>query len=824
MFCMKTRDMLTAALALVAGAVFAAKEPSARLGVDAAVRLDGDDARLMFVLFTGADSRHCLETLNEKAEKVASDRSVTYRFVRSSRNVVGSGRAVLKEAGKGVSIAHEFTAHAELKSETPGFILKLRASAFAGAAWAADGKPGLIPAKPEHTTIAEGETKAFTVTFPGGRKWTVTFPKKTKYAVLDTRRQEFDEIECCFYCGPRLKLPSGKGGALACELTASDGKVQPGVRDFHAIWPGESWVKLDVAPGIRPASALDFTRAPFRKAPAGTDGRLLATTNGEFRFSRSSDVLRRFFGCRADENELFKDKQSATAYTKNLAALGYNAIRMSRFDSRLTSEGPRGLQCNPDQVKQFDQLVAGAARDGLYSFFDIMYRRNFRWSELGIAAPGGEPPSTDLSSALCLCDDRALEAWKRLATTVYGRKNKIGRKTYPEDAAVPVVSALADGSAFGDWGSLRTLPFMRDKYGAWLADCRKKNPDFMTGAVCEKDAFSELSIHDQRAASIRRFLAECETNTVAKMKEHLLSLKSKALLGATLGHLYFHDVATLRRAAGDFSTAAFSFDSPRHLGEKYSLPYRIDNLNPLLKGSPVPSSVAWHECPDRPTCVTSWLAPGPSAWRAMSGLLVGAWAAKHGWDAVLRDGDPLDDPFAAAAERAVFALYARGDFAKDAADDALTIEKGALTVKTPRTVGGFSPQSDGRIVASPLAVTLKGAKAAVWVSSLTDAPIASSKRLLLTHLTEMQRSGTLFADSRADLMMRRGPGPMVLRDGSAQIELAVEKPSAFKVYALATDGTRAAKIPTDLKDGVLTFTACVRGQKNAQYVYEITRE
>ena len=40
----------------------------------------------------------------------------------------------------------------------------------------------------------------------------------------------------------------------------------------------------------------------------------------------------------------------------------------------------------------------------------------------------------------------------------------------------------------------------------------------------------------------------------------------------------------------------------------------------------------------------------------------------------------------------------------------------------------------------------------------------------------------------------------------------------------ATDGTRAAKIPTDLKDGVLTFTACVRGQKNAQYVYEITRE
>ena len=824
MFLMKTRDMLTAALALVAGVAFAAKEPSARLGTDAAVRLDGDDARLMFVLFTGGDSRHCLETLNEKAEKVAEDCSVPYRFVRSSRNAVGSGRAVLKPVGKGVMFSHEFTALADLKGETPGFILKLRASAFAGAQWAADGKPGLIPAEPVHTSVANGETKVFSVTFPGGRKWSLSFPKPVKYAVLDTRRWELDEIECCFFCGPKLRLVSGKNGTAVCGLMAGDDKVQPGIRGFHGVGPGESWVALDVTPGIRPASALDFSRVSFRKAPAGADGRLLATTNGEFRFSRSPDVPRRFFGCRVGSDELFTDKQSAAAYTKSLAALGYNAIRLTRFDSRLMVEGPRGLQCDIALVKQFDQLVSGAARDGLYAFYDIMYRRNFRWSELGIAAPGGDPPSTDLCSALCLCDDRALGAWRDLASAVYGRRNKIARKAYPEDAAVPVVSALADGSAFGDWGSLRALPFMREKYGEWLAAQRKKKSDFMSGSVCEKDAFSELSIHDQSAGAIRVFLAECETNAVAKMKEHLLSLKSKALLGVTLGHLHYRDVAALRASAGDFSTATFVFDPPRHLGEKWSAPYRIDNFNPLLKSSPVSGSIAWHERPDRPMCITSWQASGPSGWRAVSGLLVGAWAAKHGWDAVLRDGDPLDDPFAAATERAIFALFARGDLARDAPADALTIEGGALTVKTPRTVGGFSPKPDGRIVAAPFAATLKGAKAAVWVSSLTEAPVAKSKRLLLTHLTEMQPSGTLFADSRADLMMRRGTGPLLVRDGSAQIELAVEKPSSFRVYALATDGTRAVKIPTDLRDGVLTFTASVRGQKNAQYVYEITRD
>ena len=308
------------------------------------------------------------------------------------------------------------------------------------------------------------------------------------------------------------------------------------------------------------------------------------------------------------------------------------------------------------------------------------------------------------------------------------------------------------------------------------------------------------------------------------MKTHLLSLKSKALLGVTLGHLHFHDVAPIRSAAGEFSTGTFVFDPPRHLGERWTAPYRIDNLNPLTKGSPVSSAVAWHERSDRPMCVTAWQAPGPSGWRAVSGLLVGAWAAKHGWDAVLRDSDPLDDPFAAATERAIFALYARGDLAPDAPDDAFSIEKGSLTIKTPRTAGGFSPDPDGRIVAEPFVAQLKGAKAAVWISSLTEAPIATSKRMLLTHLTDMQTTGTLFSDSRADMMMRRGAGPLVVRDGSAQIELAVEKASTFRVHALATDGTRAARIPTEVKDGVLTFTASVRGQKNAQYVYEITRE
>ena len=110
------------------------------------------------------------------------------------------------------------------------------------------------------------------------------------------------------------------------------------------------------------------------------------------------------------------------------------------------------------------------------------------------------------------------------------------------------------------------------------------------------------------------------------------------------------------------------------------------------------------------------------------------------------------------------------------------------------------------------------------MSSLTSAPVGTAKRLLLTHLTESQAEGTLFADSRADLLMRRGSGATLLRDGSATVELAVERATAFRVFALSPDGLRQAKIPAEVKDGVLTFAVGVRGPKGAQYLYELVRE
>ena len=815
--------------ALVASAAFvcsfealpAEKVPTARMGTDAAVRMDGDDARFQFVLFSGSG---CLETVNESAAHVGSDLSLNYRFVRLPKTVLGAGRATLRSSGPSVTVAHSFTAHSTVKDQPYGFLLRLRASAFRGLQWSADGKSFGFPGEPEHTNIGRGEGKSLSFVFPGGRKWAVAFPRTMRYEVADTRRQNKDDFEIRFVFAEKLNLPIGKGVDVSCTLTPDGGRAQVAARDFHGIGPNATWVRLDRAEGIRPSSALDFSRLVPRRIPAGVDGTLVVTTNGEFRFSRRPAESQRLFGCQVGSHELFVNKQVATAYSKALTRMGYNAIRLTRLDARLVTEGLKGLQCDSDLGAKLDQLVTLASRSGIYSIIDIQNARGWSWGALGQVAPGKDPPSTSLASMFFLCDDRAIGSWNNLANAVYGRRNTVGRRNYCDDPAVPLVLALADVSPFSAWSEIRAQKGMRERYGHWLADKRKSEPDFMKGAVCEEMDFAIMPLHEKKAASIRLFLAECEVSGIAKMKGHLASLKSKALVSGLFSSHYFYDVASVRATAGDFTCDSFHIDQPRYMGERYSLPCRIDNTNPLQASSPVSGCVTWHERPERAMCIASWNAAAPSAWRASSGLLVGAWAAKHGWDALIRDVNPVADPFAAATERAVCTLFARGDMTRDAPADSFVIEKGGLTVKTPRTVGGFSPEAGGRIVAAPLAVTLKGSRAAVWVTSLTDAPVVSSKRLLLTHLTEMQTEGTLFADSRCDLMMKRGGGPYLVRDGSAAIELAVEKPSAFKVFVIGSDGTRSVRVPTDLKDGVLTFDIAVRGDKNAQYLYEITRE
>ena len=122
----------------------------------------------------------------------------------------------------------------------------------------------------------------------------------------------------------------------------------------------------------------------------------------------------------------------------------------------------------------------------------------------------------------------------------------------------------------------------------------------------------------------------------------------------------------------------------------------------------------------------------------------------------------------------------------------------------------------------PLSVSDISVPATVWASSLDGLPVEDSSRILLTHLTNVQNSGTAYEDASLRKLVAWGKLPHLMQDGTCRISLALS--SSAHVYALAADGTRMAEIQSRYADGRLAFTAKTNANpQNAIFLYEIVR-
>ncbi len=160
-----------------------------------------------------------------------------------------------------------------------------------------------------------------------------------------------------------------------------------------------------------------------------------------------------------------------------------------------------------------------------------------------------------------------------------------------------------------------------------------------------------------------------------------------------------------------------------------------------------------------------------------------------------------------------------------AGDGAVTLDQasGTLILKTPRTCGGFTEK--GAVDAGALIFDVGGTAATVWVSALDGNPVATSSRLLLTHLTDVQNSGIRYAQQSRKTLLAWGGLPHLVRNGQAEIRLAVKPAKKYKVYVLSTSGRRLSELPSRVAKGRLAFTAAVDGcPGTAVMLYEIVKE
>ena len=153
----------------------------------------------------------------------------------------------------------------------------------------------------------------------------------------------------------------------------------------------------------------------------------------------------------------------------------------------------------------------------------------------------------------------------------------------------------------------------------------------------------------------------------------------------------------------------------------------------------------------------------------------------------------------------------------------LDSQRGTFLLQTPRTSGGFS--EGGVIRADALTADLGETAATVWVSSLDTNPIRDSRRLLLTHLTDVQNEGIKYADEDRKILLAWGGTPHLMKSGKALVRLALARPESYRVYALTTGGARRHAVSAKVEAGELVFAADIAADTSeATFLYEIVAE
>ena len=164
-----------------------------------------------------------------------------------------------------------------------------------------------------------------------------------------------------------------------------------------------------------------------------------------------------------------------------------------------------------------------------------------------------------------------------------------------------------------------------------------------------------------------------------------------------------------------------------------------------------------------------------------------------------------------------------------ASNPELSIDRahGTFRINTLRTSGGFT--SKGALECGVMSFTVCGdlpIPTTVWASSVdSDAtPIMRARRILVTHLTDVQADGNVYAEKECRTLLKCGRDGIVARRGEVDVSLALETPGAYEVWGLDTAGHRMERVPSSVDGGRLCFNASVHTPRGARLLYEVVRK
>ena len=871
--------LLTAGLMVAVCGAFASV-PEAEFAIDAfSVALQVDQPKFSCGLIVHADGWKVCGHMKGRAKSRHSpppaDGRHPFDIVVPSgpvSNLVGEASATATDDG-GVAVTYRATPGESGRVATLSVQGQLAAGGFEGGRVVLDGRPQPLPDGVRRTSV-DGRAKVLRLESADGAKFLdFSFASPQSLSVMRRAGSEAYTVRLMAATG---KVVAGRAYEVSFRLRGPVPLV-----DANAPWTtaaGADFVPLAVKPDVKPGSILDFSSFGDRR-PCDARGRLVVKGD---RFERALEPGRRvkFVGINLHSYACYHTMEEAEKLVDRFVKYGYNTVRFHNYENEymgLTRGSPDEATPVESQFEGLDNLVEVCRRHGMFVTVDLHIGRNVTYRRLGIDRPG-KTSSTYKGEikGLYLTNEKAKENFKTFVRGFLNHVNPHTGRRYADEPTLALVSVVNESACswnnfFGpdvdpcalEYDFMREMRrFVREELKSDVPlTSNNSSPVFCLQASREHDydyvddhlyydhpawpadakwtASGKLPLFTRN----RRYIAEGSevprgpvcTRMYGKpfvVTEYNWCAPSvyRSYLGLVLGsiaalqdwdglwrYLWSHDhvralnpeksnTCKLETTGDPLALAAerammclFLRGDLEPLREKASFLIRAGDLDIRKKDHPR----VWHNRFTFP-----W-----AAWYVQLGTAMGEPPARSRFDF------PYPDGIGESREQVVREL--RLDELKPGAG-AVTVDRegNGFTVATPKTCGGAVER--GTFVAGPLEADVKDEITSLWASSMDGRPLASSGRILLTHLPRMYNTGDRFADRRGRYILKIGTLPYLVVRTCAEVKLAVDDPSRLKVFALDTDGTRRGEVASRVEGGKLVF-ACdtARDPENATYLYEI---
>ena len=588
------------------------------------------------------------------------------------------GSAEIAKSDAGVKAVYKFETKSEIKLNCLIIGATLSLEDFAGGSWKCNNKSGEFPKVYKEMSLMGAKTRSISLTTADGRTLRIDFPTETRLMIQDNRRWS-ESYTLRIGDVSHFTFKKDQPRAINFTIITQDSAVFKRDKPI-TLTAGAEWTPLKVELDIEKGSALDFSKLGFIDAPAGKHGRII-TKGPHFVFEKMPDKPQRFYGVNFCFTANYLESETAEMLAQRLTRIGYNTIRIHHHDNTMVAGSTDATELNDEEMRKFDNFTAAMIKEGIYISTDLYISRRVPWKAIGIDKPGIIPMNT--FKKLVPVHEGAYNNLKKYVTNWLTHVNPHTGRSYAKEPALAWINILNEANFGNHYSEVHGIPEWQQAWQKWLSAKKASEPDKYKSIPDYLPKNGHLTKDDPHCAAFLLFFRDLEIEMMNKFRGFLEDeLGCKALISNANGWSHYLPDHFARAKTYDYVDEHFYVDHPHFLQNRWSLPSRCPNTNPVKSISSGGRREIYMRHFDKPFTISEYNFSAPGRFRGVGGILTGTMAALQDWSGLWRFAyshsrdnirkrqpitigyfDMLNDPLSLAAERASICLFLRQDIA-----------------------------------------------------------------------------------------------------------------------------------------------------------------